>query len=596
MSLYTRMSLAVDEGRASALELALMDFALRQGSSPAVALALAACQRATAEGHSCLDLADKLPAIAGESSPCDAAQWQQELEGSDLVSTADKPITPLVRDGQRLYLQRYWAYENRLAAGLNRLLQEPPAAVDLSQLEHAGLDTHNAKQTTNWQAVAAVAALRHRFAVISGGPGTGKTYTILRLLAVLIEQALNRGQTAPLVRLAAPTGKAAARMLEAIKAGLPDLPVSDSTKAAIPMEAQTLHRLLGLGFRSTAARYDANNPLAADLVIVDEASMVDLPMMAKLVDALAPSTRLILLGDRYQLASVEAGSVLAELCQAAGLNRMSGAQASIAKDLLQQTPEEALCPLSDHVVTLQTSRRFSADSGIGRLASSINRGDAEQSLQQLANDPATRLVALPDQAALHALVQTLAEHFRQLHHAHDAATALNILQQQAVLCAIRRGRFGSQGLNQAITAELAQIEGFDARQTWYHGRPVIISRNDYQAGLYNGDTGVCLRDNNGQLRVWFDTEQGLRSFLPSALPSHDSVYAMTVHKSQGSEYDHVSLILPRDDNRVLSQELIYTAITRARKSVCIYGDAAVLAGGTGRQIRRYSGLAQHLAG
>ncbi len=594
MSLSQRMDRAVRDGRATALQQALLDFALRHHASPAAALALSAAQAAVADGHSCLDLQESLPRIPGEPPPFSLEILLQELAASSLVSSADMPNTPLVLDGHKLYLQRYWDYESRLAERLRERLGQPAQAVDLAALAEHGFAQALADDITDWQAVAAFAALRHRFCLISGGPGTGKTYTILRLMAVLLQQALDAQQAAPVIRLAAPTGKAAARMLESIRSGLEHLDLDPALSAHIPSEAQTLHRLIGLGFRSTAARHNRDNPVAADVVIVDEASMVDLPMMCKLLDALTPDCRLILLGDRYQLASVEAGSVLAELCQSAGLNSFSAAQSQAAGALLCEPVNSVQSPLSDHVVTLQTSRRFSADSGIGRLAACVNRGDRQGVDAVLLQNAEAQCHELDQAPAREQLIAQLAEHFAGLAQASSPSAALMALQEHGVLCSVRHGRYGSQGFNQAIAEQLGQKQGFDPRQPWYHGRPIIISRNDYRAGLYNGDTGICWRDQQGQLRVWFNTEQGLKQFLPSALPSHDSVYAMTVHKSQGSEYRQISLILPPQDSRVLSRELIYTAITRAREHVHIYGSEEVLHSSIERRIRRYSGLAQRL--
>ncbi|MDT0634891.1 exodeoxyribonuclease V subunit alpha [Spectribacter hydrogenoxidans] len=597
-TLRTRMQRAVDERRAAPLEAALADWALRHGGSQPVAVALAACARAVADGHSCLSLAHALPAIPGEHPFCDRDELERALQSSELVG-APGESRPLIREEERLYLHRYWTYEARLAERLRRLLAAEPDRVDTAALQpDGGLFDYGwvGDDETHWQAVAAFVALRHRFAVISGGPGTGKTYTVLRLMRLLIESALRAGEAPPLIRMAAPTGKAAARMVESTRAGLTEMPdLPEAVRTHIPLEAGTLHRLIGIGYGTTRPRHDRDNPLAADVVIVDEASMVDLPLMAKLVEALSDQARLILLGDRYQLASVESGSVLAELCSAAGVNRFTSAQQEAAAPLLADPMENSDSPLADHVVTLQTSHRFQADSPIGRLAAAVNDGDGETALA-IAADSAPDITLNTDTGgdSLDELVEAAAERYQALIDTTEPQIALEHLQSQCLLCAVRHGPTGSVTLNRRITERLAQQRGFDPRHVWYHGRPVMVTRNDYRAGLYNGDIGVCLRDEEGHLRVWFATDEGLRAFLPTALPDHESVYAITVHKSQGSEFDHVTLVLPLEDNKLLTRELIYTGITRARMTVRLFGSGEILTAAIQRRIERHSGLSDRM--
>lgn len=600
-ALLERMRRAVDEHRMSGLEVAMAEWALRHDDDPVIALALAAVTRALQDGHSCLPLEAVEIAVPGESAYCDTPRLLEALDTSALVGQPGDS-RPLILDGDRLYLHRYWQYEIRLADSLRGLLEQPAEPVDTTPLlAGQALFRYDAlpEGASHWQAVAAAVALRHRLSVISGGPGTGKTYTVLRLMRLLIEAALHTGQAAPVIRLAAPTGKAAARMVESIQAGLEEMALSEAVAAHIPGEAQTLHRLLGLGFGSTLPRHGADDPLAADVVIIDEASMVDLPMMAKLVAALPPQARLILLGDRYQLASVESGSVMAEICDAAGVNRFSRNQQQALAPLLDQaTPQIDTGRIDDHVVTLMISHRFDANSEIGRLANSVNHGDADEALQRLSEAAAQnpdRWRQRVDADSLNAIAEETARHFEALIRCDQPRAALDLLGQRCLLCALRVGPSGSRSMNLRVTERLAERFGFDSRRRWFHGRPVIILANDYRARLFNGDTGVCLQDDEGHLRVWFQTEAGLRSFLPTALPEHDSVYAMTVHKSQGSEFGHVSLLLPAEDNPVLSRELIYTALTRARDSVDISASSEVLKAAIERRTLRYSGLKKRLA-
>jgi len=579
------------------LELAVADWAVRHGATDPVALAMALTVRAVAEGHSCLVLPEEGPAVPSEPPLCSADQLEQALLESPLVGEPGSNA-PLILDGARLYLQRYWRYEARLAERLRALLSRRPEPVDTRRLgPDGGLFDYGwvSNGEPNWQAVAAAVALRHRFTVISGGPGTGKTYTVLRLIRLLMESAQAAGALPPVIRLAAPTGKAAARMMESIRAGLATLPEGDVLEEHLPDKASTLHRLLGLRWGTVLPRYDRDNPLAADVVIVDEASMIDLPLMAKLADALPDHGRLVLLGDRYQLASVESGSVLAELCGAAGVNTFSPQQREGLAPLLPNVPEPtAPSPLADHVVTLQTSHRFRPESPIGRLAAAVNAGDADAAIAVGREaDPAVQL-ALDDEPDLAALTATLADRYLPLLDASSPDDAIDALDAVRLLTATRVGPAGAVAMNQRIFEHLARRRGLDPQQSWYRGRPVIVLHNDYRLGLFNGDTGVCLTGQDSHLRVWFRTETGLQTLLPSAMPAHETAYAMTVHKSQGSEFEAVWLLLPAVDNPVLSRELVYTGITRARVRVTVLGPQAMLREAVERVVQRDSGLGRRV--
>ena len=594
---------AAEEANLSDLDLALADWARRHGADRLVARAFALASWAVAQGHTCLAL-DQIPTAL--MSAANQAGLREALTASDLVTVIDgdagddTPTRPLVLENGRLYLQRYHAYETKLAERLSTLMAAEPNPVNVDALKPGnGLFAADAANpnATNWQAVAAFAALRHHFTVISGGPGTGKTYSIVRLLRVLIEAALREEQTPPLIALAAPTGKAAARMLESVRNGLDDMG-ADATfdkqrvEEHVPQTARTLHRLLGLTGATTRARFNADNPLPYDVVIVDEASMVDLPMMTKLADAIRDDARLILLGDRYQLASVESGSVLAEICANAGVNRFTEDQQTAAGDLLAQPMQAANHALADHVVTLQTSRRFNADSTIGQLAAAVNAGDvdATQALLNAGHDD----LAYHDRSdarAISQLMNDLADDYATLCEATDPTLALAQLGQQSVLTAVRQGPAGSETINAGITERLARRFDFNPIEPWYHGRPVMVRRNDYKTGLYNGDVGIALRNTDGQLRVWFEGDNGLRAFLPSALPAHDSVYAMTIHKSQGSEFDAVTLVLPDYDVPVLTRELFYTGLTRTRQRLLVFAERSALQRALNRRVNRISGIA-----
>lgn len=591
----------LDDAGLRPIDIALADWGWRHGGERTGALGLALTSHALGLGHTCLPLDALADAIGPAARLVNAERFAAELKGNSLVAhVGDSAPRPLVVDGNRLYLQRYWAYEARLAQRLGELLAAPPDAVDTGRLgPDGGLFAYDwtAPGEINWQAVAAFAAQRHRFAVVSGGPGTGKTYTIVRLMLQAIEAALARSEAPPLFRLAAPTGKAAARMIASVRAGLDQLEPSAEVRRHLPAEATTLHRLLRLRPDSTRPGYDREQPLPADCVIVDEASMIDLPLMAKLADAIPDSGRLILLGDRYQLASVESGAVLADLCAPAGINAFSAAQRTAAGPLLSSAAgDEALAPLSDHVVTLQTSHRFRADSAIGRLAAAINGGDAAGVVAILENGSDELCAGFDVSAArITALVDELADAYEPLHQAETPGTAIEALEAVRLLTATRVGPLGSAAMNARIAAALGARHGFDAEQPWHHARPVMITQNEPRAGLFNGDVGIIWDDEPGRVRAWFRTEDGVRAFHPSLLPAHETVYAMTIHKSQGSEFDTVYLLLPADQSPVLTRELLYTAVTRARGRLIAHGTQTAWHGGVARGIRRYSGVSARLS-
>jgi exodeoxyribonuclease V alpha subunit len=428
--------------------------------------------------------------------------------------------------------------------------------------------------------------------VISGGPGTGKTSTVVKILALLVEQALARAPAAtvrraaelPRMLLLAPTGKAAARLSEAIKRAKGALQATAEVRAAIPDEASTIHRALGtIGGHAQRFRHHRDAPLAADVIVVDEASMVDLALMARLLEAVPAGARVILLGDKDQLASVEAGAVLGDIC-GAGLDR------------------SATGAIAASIALLTRSYRYGADSGIGKLAAAINHAQPERALELL-RDPDIRDVSLVDYAPGGALPVELysaaVAGFRPLLEASDAAAKLRALDRFAVLCAHRRGPHGQLAINRAIEAGLREAGLVPAGSERYAGRPVIVTQNDYQARLFNGEVGVLLRDPQaavdgnaaGRLVAQFTApDGGLRSIPAARLPPHESAYALSVHKSQGSEFDEVAVVLPPDASPVLSRELLYTAVTRARERVTVYGSAQIVTLCVERTVRRASGL------
>lgn len=592
---------ALDGAGLRPVDVALADWGWRHGGGRPGAFGLALANHAIGLGHTCLPL-DRLGDALGESARLvEPERLVGELQDNPLVATPDAAEPrPLLLDGARLYLQRYWDYERRLAERVQRLLDAAPTAVDTAALgPDGGLFDYGWTPAgeTNWQAVAAYVAQRHRFAVISGGPGTGKTYTIVRLMIRLVEAALAAGERPPAFRLAAPTGKAAARMYNSVLEGLAELDPRSEARQYLPDSATTLHRLLRLRWGSTTPGHDRHQPIPADAVIVDEASMIDLPLMSKLVDAIPEAGRLILLGDRYQLASVESGSVLADLCTPAGVNAFTEPQRSAADPLLNHAADAAApSALADHAVTLQTSHRFSADSAIGRLAAAINVGDSAgvQAVLDDDNDDEVRATFDTSERSLQTLVDELAAAYEDLHSGDDPHAALTALERTRLLTVTRIGPVGSEAMNRRVAGLLAQRHGFDPDGHWYHGRPIMIVQNEPRAGLYNGDVGVIRRDGEGRVRAWFRGEDGVRSFHPSLLPSHETAYAMTVHKSQGSEFEAVYLLLPQSQSALLTRELLYTAVTRPRRWLRTYGSLEAWQTGVNHSTARFSGLSDRL--
>lgn len=583
---------------------------------------------ATEAQHACAYLPDfaRQPVIeAAAESPSDqilgpkrdraifypaAEAWQHALRKHADVVGLPGEYKPLILDQDKLYLYRYWDYEQRLALAIQARLEplsepgsaelesDPAALRSLDALRDLMPVLFKPQDDINWQAVAAASALKHRFHVISGGPGTGKTTTVSRMVALLLHQNPDLR-----IVLAAPTGKAATRLKESLSDSREQLLASldSALLAKFPTEALTLHRLLGFQAQQGVYRYHKQNPLPWDLVIVDEASMIDLAMMTRLLEALAESTRLVLLGDQYQLASVEAGSVLGDICQAASAEAFSGSQCQHLRHLqvLDGQGEHDLQPadheIDSHVVMLKQSYRFPADKGIGRLAACVQQGQTDALATCLT---ATEICLQADwsPADLEAL---LLKHYAPYFAAADARSAWKALNQMMILCALKGGPRGVVQLNQQVEHILAaadRIQPGTKPQHFYHLRPVMITQNDYRNQLFNGDMGVTWQASpQDKVRVYFQQADGeLKAFHPAQLGPHSTSWAMTIHKSQGSEFKHVLLVLPDQPHKLVSRELIYTGITRARESVNIWSSLANLQAGVSHQVQRYSGLVAKL--
>ncbi|MDX8414395.1 MAG: exodeoxyribonuclease V subunit alpha [Mariprofundales bacterium] len=518
--------------------------------------------------------------------------WRAELLATHCVGTPGAHA-PLILDGDRLYLHRLWQDETEVAAQIHARINTA-IPVDEKQLQQ-GLarlfpttNTPSNAHETNWQKVAAALAVCHCFAVIAGGPGTGKTRSLVSVLALLLEQSPQMR-----IRLAAPTGKAAARMMEAIRNAKATLATSATHCALIPEQASTLHRLLG--YTPRGWRHNARCPLPLDCLVVDEASMIDLPMMARLLRALPPTARLILLGDRDQLASVDAGSVLGDITghghpitySTATLAQLS----ALSGETITQEKHHTAPAIANTIALLKKSYRFQSDSAIAQLALQVNNG-AVKGCMACVNNATDSGLTWWQNLPYRTLIGHAVTHYTPYLNQHSVAEALTAFEQFRVLCALREGEHGILAINRAIGAALLH----HGVTTEGHLTPILITANHYDLNLFNGDTGLLWRDSDGLLRAYFRQEDNLLRAIPAALlPAYQPAWAMTVHKSQGSEFARVMLLLPEHGGEVVvTRELLYTAITRARSHFMLAGSADTIAQAVTHTVTRSTGLADRL--
>ncbi len=556
------------------------------------------------EGHVCIHTSDleaekeSLPEryretlAAGRCSPYHAG----------LVGTETDLRKPFILHNDRLYLQRYFQYETTCVERIRRFVEEEKEFLEVRtealRAQKSLLEKLFSTPTTgpDWQLTAALCAALQNFTIITGGPGTGKTTTVAKLLALLFTL-----QPELRVALAAPTGKAAARMAESLRqATLPD-GLDHIQDAFARLSPATIHRLLKARRASPYFHHNAENPLPFDLIIADESSMIDVALFAKLLQAVGPGTRLILLGDKSQLASVEAGSLFGDLCGALPtVNGFSEEWRQLLNDIFPENatalPAQTACddapghPLFGRIIALQVSHRFRDDAGIGRFSKAVIHND-EATLDHFISQQDDVQVCLD---ADHDPV--VFEHFIAGYEdfilEKDIHTALQTLARRRVLVVTRQGPYGLADTNSAIEEFLFRKKLLNPTTGHYHNRPVILTKNYPDLGLFNGDTGIVRRDEKGVLRVWFeDAAGGVRSVLPGYLPDAQTAFAMTVHKSQGSEFNEVLIRLPdREDMALLSRELLYTAVTRAREKVWIQGSGSVVRAAAARKIARASGI------
>jgi exodeoxyribonuclease V alpha subunit len=630
--LWSELARLSETGELRRLSYAFARFVASLGAAPpALVLATSVLSELEGQGHSCLLLSDlaagpagllgwedeqwKLLARAAGPLPKSAQGWAQSLSGCQQVwdVSAFDYDQPLVLDGDRLYLRRYWRDEMLVAQAVRERATRK-REVD-QEAVRGWLDMLFASQRSadgpDWQKLACAIALRGSVAIITGGPGTGKTYTVARLLALLFATAPEAGSQR--IALAAPTGKAAARLKQSIDKALNEL--ADKVGSTLPLReltlrmgaARTLHSLLGARPDTRAFAHHRGNPLDVDVLIVDEASMVHLEMMASLLDALPPSATLILLGDKDQLASVEAGAVLGDLCHNAGAGGYTDATCDyVLAASGEELPDEFLGDagaLAQQTVMLRHSRRFGGP--IGQLALAVNAGDAVRAEAVLrAGEPGVRWIENAQQQQVLQLAQSgYGSYLDVLNTGHKAGLNTNheewvrqVLQRFEsfrILCAVRDGEWGVAGLNDAVARRLAQAGLLRPNGEWYVGRPVMVTRNDYATNVYNGDIGLTLPDpaRPGALRVYFLEGDTVRSVLATRLRNVETAFAMTVHKSQGSEFRHTVLALPRERGAVLTRELVYTGITRASEMFTLVSPpGAVLLEAIAQRTHRTSGL------
>lgn len=541
-----------------------------------VLLATALAVRAVRQGSTCLDLTTvaELPVEdepeAQELPWPDPAPWQAAVAASPLVAQE-----VLRFDNALLYLDRYWREEVQVCRDIVGRLDREAPEVDSAVLDAGALRVFP-EEGYDEQRAAVREAARRWTTVLTGGPGTGKTTTVAGLLALLAEQAEHgRAGAGRNLRIAltAPTGKASARLQQSVDDETTKLPESDRVRLG-DLQSSTLHRLLGWRPDSSIRfRHNRDNRLPHDVIVVDETSMVSLTMMARLLEAVRPDTRLVLVGDPGQLASVEAGAVLADLVD--GFSRRS------------ESP----------VAALSTSHRYGG--GIADLARSLREDDADRVIEVLRGGGDVELVDPDDEVAMaefRAVTTQAALAVRLAAESGEAQAAVDALDQHRLLCAHREGPYGVAGWNRQVERLVAERTGVTHYDEWYAGRPVLVTANDYGQGLYNGDIGVTIRAADGRLRVVVPGADGLKEFATTRLAGVQTVHAMTVHKSQGSQAREVSVIMPPDDSRLLTHELFYTAVTRAQDRVRVIGTEQSVRAAVARKVQRASGLARRLQG
>ncbi|MBT7409416.1 MAG: exodeoxyribonuclease V subunit alpha [Methylococcales bacterium] len=579
------------------------EFMAKISTHPSDDLILAAClvSHQNSQGDSCIQLkqfaetqlffSSQLESTSLIAPPLD--NWRQALLKCSVIGNSQQSTPMILDEDNHLYLAKYWHYETQISQYLISQNQHP---VNINKnLLKQGLSHYfpSSSQVIDWQKIAAITAVLNRCSFISGGPGTGKTTTVTKILALLIEQNLPKQSH---IALAAPTGKAAARLTESILQAKQQLSIKPSIAEQLPDQAFTLHRLLKSGHGQHAFFHHANNPLSIDILLIDEASMIDLSMMHHLLTALPSNTRVIFLGDKDQLSSVDAGSVLGDICEHG--ESFSEERKQLIFELTNDSIgyNENQSALQDQISFLFHSYRFDQHSGIGKLAKQINQGNFESAVEILnqAKFQDIQWSSSIDQHLLEYTQHHLIDYFKIT----DPIEALQYFNQFRILCATREGSQGVNNINSTIEKILRLHKLTAEHQGFYAGQPVMMNRNNYSLGLFNGDIGVILPDKSAdnELRAFFLFSDGtLKSVLPQRLVDFETVYAMTIHKSQGSEFNKVMIILPDIKSTILSRELLYTGVTRAKQHCHIIAPLEILKQAVNGKIIRASGLRKRLS-
>lgn len=557
------------------------------------------------EGNICISV-DDVPANLASTPYSNPVSVKELVSLQHLVSKQDALKTPFILHNNRLYFQRYFKYETSIIKKLNDLMaaEKTVLASRMSQLESQKeliqslktdykLDGLTTKEKVDWQLVAVTQALLNNFSIITGGPGTGKTTTLAKLLIVLY--ALDPNAT---VALAAPTGKASMRMLESLKGST--LNFTNETKEKIgQLVPSTIHSLLGYKRESVNFKHNAENPLPYNWVVVDEASMIDVPMFSKLLAALGDNTRIILLGDKDQLASVEAGSLLGDLCQTLpSLNQFSNTTAQWINQFITDDDrkindefiDDTKQLLAGHIIELKFSHRFNSQGAIGKVSRAVIEGDLE-GLKSLIGAPTASNVTF-DFEYKEEILSKFVEGYEAYINELDIAEALKKLNQLRVLVAVRESNRGMKAINKFIELHLRKKGLLKPDGDFYENRPIMVTRNMYDLELFNGDTGILRKDTSGNMKAYFeDAKGGVKSVLPAYLTYSETVFAMTIHKSQGSEFNNVLVVLPEGtSNALLTRELLYTGITRAKDHITIQGKQDTIDYSVSTCVKRISGI------
>jgi exodeoxyribonuclease V alpha subunit len=577
-----------------------------------------AASKSLAEGSICFDTStDSKKLFEGYLEEKDMVDYAPKLPNGDssLIGNENDVIKPFVLHKNNFYITRYFNYETQIIEGIKNLINTGTGekAQRLESLKDSLefkklVESRDQKNGTDWQLVASALAYLNNFTIITGGPGTGKTTTVAKILSLLYEENPNLN-----VKLAAPTGKAAMRMKEALATN--DQVPEDYREKINALKPFTLHRLLGSNHLSPYFKHHRDNKIEADVIIVDEASMIDVALFAKFINAVDPGIRLILLGDQNQLASVEAGSLLGDLCNTVGeKNRFSSETFSSLKQLCsvldfdQNTGKDEL--LQDQIVKLQHSYRFTGDSDLGVLSEAVIDNKQEK-LESFVEEGRPEGNVIFDTQYKESKFENFIKGFEDYIAENDIAQAIEKFNALRILAVIRKGKNGVEGLNTRVEKYLSKKEKINPGQVFYKNRPVMVTRNHPDLNLFNGDVGIVRKDKiSGKIRIWFlDEEKQLdeekkegeiqerkiRSFSPGLLTDVETVFAMTVHKSQGSEFDKVLFVMPKsEDLPLLTRELLYTGITRAKKSLIIQGTKEVIKKSAEARVRRASGITNRI--